>query len=28
VFMSGNIDGSEGFNRPFLDRYEGRIKIW
>jgi uncharacterized phosphosugar-binding protein len=28
VFMSGNIDGSEAFNQPFLDRYWGRIKIW
>jgi uncharacterized phosphosugar-binding protein len=28
VFMSGNIDGSDEFNQPFLDRYWGRIKIW
>jgi uncharacterized phosphosugar-binding protein len=28
VFMSGNIDGSDEFNRPFLERYWGRIKIW
>lgn len=28
VFMSGNLDGSEAFNQPFLDRYWGRIKIW
>jgi uncharacterized phosphosugar-binding protein len=28
VFMSGNIDGSEAFNQPFLDRYWGRIKLW
>jgi len=28
VFMSGNIDGSDEFNQPFLDQYWGRIKIW
>jgi uncharacterized phosphosugar-binding protein len=28
VFMSGNLDGSDEFNQPFLDRYWGRIKIW
>lgn len=28
VFMSGNLDGSEAFNQPFLDRYWGRIKVW
>jgi len=28
VFMSGNIDGSEEFNRPFLNRYKGRVKLW
>lgn len=28
VFMSGNIDGHEEVNRPLLDRYWGRIKIW
>ena len=28
VFMSGNIDGSDTFNEPFLRAYEGRIKIW
>jgi uncharacterized phosphosugar-binding protein len=28
VFMSGNMDGSEAFNRPFLERYKGRIKLW
>ncbi len=28
VFMSGNIDGSDAFNEPFLEKYRGRIKIW
>ena len=28
VFMSGNIDGSEEFNRPFLERYKGRVRLW
>lgn len=28
VFMSGNIDGSDAFNEPILDRYKGRIKVW
>jgi len=28
VFMSGNIDGSEEFNRPLMKKYWGRIKIW
>lgn len=28
VFMSGNIDGSDAFNEPFLEAYKGRIKIW
>jgi uncharacterized phosphosugar-binding protein len=28
VFMSGNLDGSDEFNRAVLERYEGRIKIW
>jgi len=28
VFMSGNLDGSDEFNRGFLERYKGRIKIW
>jgi uncharacterized phosphosugar-binding protein len=28
VFMSGNIDGSQAFNRPLLERYKGRIKLW
>ena len=28
VFMSGNIDGSEEFNRPFLERYKGRGRLW
>jgi len=28
VFMSGNIDGSEDFNKPLMEKYWGRIKIW
>ncbi len=28
VFMSGNLDGSDQFNRTFLERYKGRIRIW
>lgn len=28
VFRSGNLDGSDEFNRVFLERYKGRIKIW
>jgi len=28
VFLSGNLDGSDEFNRRFLDRYAGRVKIW
>ncbi|MGD2104698.1 MAG: SIS domain-containing protein, partial [Anaerolineae bacterium] len=28
VFMSGNIDGSDEFNAPLLEAYEGRIKLW
>jgi uncharacterized phosphosugar-binding protein len=28
VFMSGNIDGSEAFNKPLMEKYWGRIKIW
>lgn len=28
VFMSGNIDGSDAFNEPILEAYQGRIKIW
>lgn len=28
VFMSGNIDGSEDFNRPLMEKYWGRIKLW
>jgi uncharacterized phosphosugar-binding protein len=28
VFMSGNIDGSDAFNEPILEAYEGRIKVW
>jgi len=26
--MSGNLDGSDQFNRTFLERYKGRIRIW
>ena len=28
VFMSGNLDGHERINKPLLDRYWGRIKLW
>lgn len=28
VFMSGNLDGADEFNRAILYRYKGRIKIW
>jgi uncharacterized phosphosugar-binding protein len=28
VFMSGNLDGSDEFNKAILERYKGRIKIW
>ncbi|MBN2555854.1 MAG: SIS domain-containing protein [Anaerolineales bacterium] len=28
VFMSGNIDNSEAFNRPLMEKYWGRIKLW
>jgi len=28
VFMSGNLDGSDEFNRAVLERFRGRIKIW
>lgn len=28
VFMSGNLDGHEEVNKPLVDRYWGRIKIW
>lgn len=28
VFRSGNLDGSDAFNRQFLQRYKGRIKVW
>lgn len=28
VFMSGNLDGSEKYNRQFLDKYWGRIRSW
>jgi uncharacterized phosphosugar-binding protein len=28
VFRSGNLDGSDEFNRVYLERYKGRIKIW
>lgn len=28
VFMSGNLDGSEEYNKQFLDKYWHRIKNW
>ncbi|MBN2555853.1 MAG: SIS domain-containing protein [Anaerolineales bacterium] len=28
VFMSGNLDGSDEFNLPLLEKYRGRIKLW
>ncbi len=28
VFRSGNLDGSDVFNRQFLQQYKGRIKVW
>ena len=28
VFMSGNLDGHEEINKPLIDRYWGRIKVW
>ncbi len=28
VFRSGNLDGSDEFNRHYLKQYEGRIKLW
>jgi uncharacterized phosphosugar-binding protein len=28
VFMSGNLDESEEYNRVMLERYKGRIKVW
>jgi len=28
VFMSGNLDGSDEYNRHMLNRYKGRIKVW
>ncbi len=28
VCMSGNLDGSAEYNRPILNRYKGRIKVW
>jgi len=28
VFMSGNLDESEEYNRAMLERYKGRIKVW
>lgn len=28
VFMSGNLDGADLVNRPLIERYIGRIKIW
>jgi uncharacterized phosphosugar-binding protein len=28
VFRSGNLDGSDDFNKRFLQQYRGRIKVW
>jgi uncharacterized phosphosugar-binding protein len=28
VFMSGNLDGSDEFNKHLLEQYQGRVKIW
>ena len=28
VGMSGNLDGSYEYNRPFFERYKNRIKVW
>jgi uncharacterized phosphosugar-binding protein len=28
VFMSGNLDGSDEFNRHLLERYHSRVKVW
>lgn len=28
VGVSGNLDGSYEYNKQFIDRYKGRIKVW
>lgn len=28
VFQSGNLDGSDKFNKTYLNEYRGRIKLW
>lgn len=28
VFMSGNLDGAEEYNAPFLKKYRGRVLLW
>lgn len=28
VFMSGNLDGADEFNKALLERYRGRVKVW
>ncbi|MBN1265181.1 MAG: SIS domain-containing protein [Anaerolineales bacterium] len=28
VFMSGNLDGAQDYNKPLMDKYRGRVKIW
>ena len=28
VFMSGNLDGAQDYNKPLMDKYRGRVRIW
>lgn len=28
VFMSGNLDGADEFNKALLEHYRGRVKVW
>jgi uncharacterized phosphosugar-binding protein len=28
IFRSGNLDGSDVYNKTFLEKYHGRIKLW
>jgi len=28
VFMSGNLDGAQDYNKPLMEKYRGRVKIW
>lgn len=28
IFRSGNLDGSDVYNKAFLEKYHGRIKLW